>query len=111
MAILNLNHTGKRLPDGAVYIGRAMPRYGLAGSILANPYRVGKGVTREEAIRLYETHLRTLLQHSPEARAELARCRGKDVACWCAPSRCHGEVVERLSNHLYAFLEVGDAQA
>jgi hypothetical protein len=24
--------------------------------------------------------------------------RGKDLACWCAPKRCHAEVLRELAN-------------
>ena len=34
-----LNRTGRRIPDGAVYIGRAVPRACIAGSKWGNPFK------------------------------------------------------------------------
>ena len=28
----------------------------------------------------------------------ITHLRGKDVKCWCAPKRCHGDTVIRLAN-------------
>jgi hypothetical protein len=30
--------------------------------------------------------------------AALPELRGKDLACWCAPERCHGQVLLELAN-------------
>lgn len=35
----------------------------------------------------------------PEVIAALKReLRGKDLACWCAPKRCHAETLLRIAN-------------
>jgi hypothetical protein len=47
--ILNFHHTA--LLGSAVYIGRAMPRHGLAASPWANPFRIDRDGTRAEASR------------------------------------------------------------
>ena len=41
------------MQDEDVYIGLAMPRQKLCGSIFANPFKVGRDGTREEVIVLY----------------------------------------------------------
>ncbi len=86
--------------EGAVYIGRAMPRQGLKASPFANPYRIGGAVSRDYAMTLYEQHLTT----TPHLWALIPELRGKPLACWCrhdgeAPSadtRCHGDVLVGL---------------
>ena len=100
---------GGRVPDGAVYIGRAMPRYGLASSPFANPHRIGKGVRngkpcpvpecagamhdRDESLRLYQDLLPGL---AGRARVELP---GRDLACWCpADLPCHGDLLLAIAN-------------
>jgi hypothetical protein len=82
------------LRDPFVYIGRY--QFWGAGrhfpkSIWHNPFLV-KHYGREEAIRLYEDHVRS----SPGLMARLPELRGKVLACWCAPQRCHGSVLLRL---------------
>jgi hypothetical protein len=64
-----------------VYIGRAMPRFGLAASKGANPFRAGCDGDRREVIAKYERWLRC----EPELMAALPELRGKTLGCWCAP--------------------------
>ncbi len=75
------------VPADAVYIGRPSKR--------GNPFVIGRHGTREEVIARY----REMLLRSPvllaAARKELA---GRDVACFCAPKACHGDVFVELVN-------------
>lgn len=103
--------------EGAVYIGRAMPRQGLKASPFANPWKIGAKashwgqndpITREGALFAYSTEfwdpegsLHHLLRKLPELR-------GKPLACWCRhdgvpmtngstlpgpDNRCHGDLL------------------
>jgi Domain of unknown function (DUF4326) len=83
-----------RVPDGAVYVGRAAPY--LKRSRYCNPFTV-KEFGREEAVRLYREYLLTTPGLLAAARAELA---GRDLACRCSPdSPCHADVlIELLAN-------------
>ena len=81
------------VPPGAVYIGRPVPRVRLARSKWANPFKIGP---RRHARRSHRP-LSWLLRR-PELMAALREIRGKDLAYWCAPERCHGEVVLELAN-------------
>ena len=94
--VLNF-HEYKRhgLPLGAVHIGRAMPRYGLRASKWANKFMVERDGTRDEVIALYE---RWLHDERPDLMVALPELRGVDLVCWCAPKRCHGDVLVRLAN-------------
>lgn len=90
-----------------LYIGRAMPRMGLRGSIWANPFRIDAGCSREQAIEKYRLWLleqRGLLQLLPSLQ-------GKVLACWCAPKGgvtaddplvCHGQILAGLADELAA---------
>ena len=77
-----------------VYIGRANGRYRLQRSIWHNPFKIGKDGNREEVIEKYE---RYLLEERPDLVERLPELRGKGLACWCAPERCHGDVLLRLA--------------
>jgi Domain of unknown function (DUF4326) len=77
-----------------VYIGRAVPSYGLRASKWANPFRIDRDGTREEVIAKYERWLRS----RPELIAALPELRGRVLGCWCAPEGCHGDVLARLAN-------------
>jgi hypothetical protein len=82
------------VPPNTVYIGRKNARYQLPASQWANPFRVSLETDRASAIAAYEKWLRSQ-RHLMAALHEL---RGRDLACWCAPLPCHGDVLLRLAN-------------
>ena len=88
--VISMRGRRGRVPAGAVYIGRAMPRLGLAASPLANPHRRG---SRGEQIAGFRRHFRESLLPDPAVREYLEGIRGLDLACWCAPEPCHGDVI------------------
>ena len=91
---------GWRKPEGVVVVARP--------SVWGNPFRVGdkfewpdgevRTITPEDAVELYELHIGPFGNYE-KSEAEFETLRGKDVACWCAPSApCHGDVLLRLAN-------------
>ena len=66
-------------PLGCVYIGR--------GSPWGNPFVIGVHGDRDEVIRRYECEVLPSLNLEP--------LRGKDLLCYCAPLRCHGDSILR----------------
>jgi Domain of unknown function (DUF4326) len=87
--VLNVRNMGGDYED-AVYIGRANPKYRLVASKWANPFAVGRDGTRDEVVEKYRQHL----IESPDLIASLPELVGKDLVCWCAPKRCHGDVLK-----------------
>ena len=81
-----LNKRIHGIPRGAVYIGRP--------SIWGNPFVIGKDGQRDDVIAKYETWL----LGNGKLIDQLAALAGKDLVCWCAPARCHGDVLVRLAN-------------
>ena len=81
------------VPPVRSYIGRPVPRVRLARSKW-NPFKIGRAGTRDGVIAQY----RAWLLRRPELMAALRELRGKDLAYWCAPERCHGEVLLELAN-------------
>jgi hypothetical protein len=81
-----LNKKLHGVPTGAVYIGRP--------SIWGNPFVIGKDGTRDEVIAKFEAHIR----RKPDLLGQLHKLADKDVVCWCAPARCHGDVLIRMAN-------------
>jgi hypothetical protein len=77
------------VPSGSVYIGRQIPRLGFAPQQMGRPRR-----TRVKVIAKY----RDYLLFNPRLMAALPELRGKDLACWCWPEPCHGEVLLELAN-------------
>lgn len=76
----------KPLPPGTVYIGRP--------SIWGNPFVIGKDGDRRAVVEKYAAYLIA----DAALMARLPELRGRDLACWCAPAACHGDVLLRLAN-------------
>lgn len=73
--------------SNAVYIGRP--------SIWGNPYRIGLDGSRSEVIAKYEAALMAQPEMVERAKREL---KGKDLACWCSPLACHGDILLKVAN-------------
>lgn len=77
-----------------VYIGR--------GSKWGNPFTHLKGktqaqfqvATRDESVESYRAWVLT----QPELMADLHELRGKTLACFCKPARCHGDILAELAD-------------
>ena len=60
-----------------------------------NPFMIERDGTRDEVIAKYDRWLR---DQRPDLIAALPELRGSDLARWCAPKRCHDDVLKRLAN-------------
>jgi len=69
-----------------VYIGRP--------SKWGNPYIIGKDGTREEVLEKYNNYIRG----QPKLLRDTRLLRGLVLGCWCAPDRCHGDILLELAN-------------
>lgn len=85
-----------------VYIGRAgvvfieNQRFPKHASIFANPFKIGKDGTRTDVIEKYKTYIVEKLKKNKSLVQELAKLKGKNLGCWCAPYQCHGDVLLEL---------------
>ena len=101
--VLNIKDCGYKVPNGAVYVGCAMPRYKLPASKWSNPYKVGDWgvvphmgrIDHKEAVRLFKEWLGTRPDLIEDAKREL---KGVDLVCWDAPLPCHADVLLKLAN-------------
>lgn len=75
-----------RAPENAIYIGR--------GSRWGNPYRLGPHETRSDTIERYRRYLWGQIATGELPLADLAALDGADLACYCKPKACHGDVLE-----------------
>lgn len=80
-----LNKKFDEIPSDAVYIGRP--------SKWGNQFVIGVDGNRDEVIELHAASITP--EQAAEARAELA---GRDLVCFCAPMRCHGDTWLRVAN-------------
>lgn len=82
--VVNLRRTG----DYDVYIGRA--GHGQSG-YFGNPFNDG---TRESNIERFRTYFLERVESDPVFRSRVLALKGKRLACFCAPLRCHGDVIK-----------------
>ena len=87
--IVNLKHEPGAVARGAVRIDRR--------TAWGNPFVVGRDGTRDEVIARYRIELWRQIRSGEIALADLAAIAECDYACWCAPRRCHGEVLARAA--------------
>lgn len=73
--------------DHAVYIGRP--------SKWGNPFTLGVDGTRSEVIAKFENYLKRKPTLVNQAKLEL---KGKDLACFCSPKKCHGDILLKIAN-------------
>lgn len=83
VSVLNRRFNG--VPEGATYIGR--------GSRWGNPFKIGPDGTRDEVIAKYVKWYKT-----SGLDAYLGEIRGRNLVCWCAPQRCHGNFLLARAN-------------
>ncbi len=58
-----------------------------------NPFLIGPGQDREQAIARYREDLWRRIQAGEVSLEELAALDGCWLACWCEPLPCHGDVL------------------
>lgn len=98
MAVLNFYHLGKKIPEGAEYIGRSMPHFGLKQSKFANPFKLSKDEPRGATIERYRIWLWEQIRSGNITIEDLLALEGKDLVCFCKQVNkevaCHGDVIE-----------------
>jgi hypothetical protein len=81
--------------DYDVYIGRP--------SIFGNPFTHIKNKdtlaehvvkSRKEALEKY----REYILNNPDLLDKIEQLRGKTIACWCHPRKCHGDIIIEILN-------------
>jgi hypothetical protein len=90
--VVNISNTpdfNPKVNDGDVYIGRYNPKFGA--SIWRNVFKL-TDYPIKESLRLYKIQILS----RPDLLARLPELKGKRLGCWCAPDRCHGDVLVQL---------------
>jgi hypothetical protein len=80
-----LNKHKDKIPKGAVAIHRPT-KWG-------NPFVIGKDGDRDEVCDKYEVYA-----DKKFSRIDYEELRGKDLICFCAPKRCHGDFLIKKAN-------------
>jgi hypothetical protein len=72
-----------------VYIGRGSP-YG-------NPFIIGKDGDRDDVCNKFEQYI-TAPEQAWLVEKIKEELKGKNVVCFCAPARCHGNTIIKIAN-------------
>jgi hypothetical protein len=86
LMVINARQAGTKPAADRVYVGRP--------SKWGNPFVIGRDGSRDEVIAKY----RAWIVRQPALMAALPELRNKSLVCWCAPERCHAEVLIELAN-------------
>ena len=70
-----------------------------------NPFRIGPGQDREQAVALYRADLWRRIREGEIALEDLAALASCRLACWCHPDSCHGHVLARAADWAKARLD------
>jgi hypothetical protein len=77
----------RNIPKDAIYVGRPSP--------FGNPFKIFLDGGRDAVIELYEKWVNERPDLLEKIKKEL---KGKDLVCWCAPKRCHADVLLKIAN-------------
>ena len=78
-----LNKRTDIIPEDAVYVGRPT-KWG-------NPFQMSGEEDRDLVCDQYDMYLE--MNH-----IDCSELKGKDLVCWCAPLRCHADILLRRAN-------------
>ena len=85
MKVLNFYHLGKVIPEGATYIGRAMPHFGLKASKFANPFKLKDDEPRGSTIQRYKEWLWEQIRSGKITLGDLLELENKILCAFAHP--------------------------
>lgn len=62
--------------------------------------RVGRRISRDDAIDLYRLYLEKRLETGSLTTQDFSRLMGKTLGCFCKPLPCHGDVIREFCRRL-----------
>lgn len=85
--VLNMHTATPQELEGAIYVG--------CGSKYGNQWRVCARHSRDWVVDRFQKYV----DEHPKFRQMIIReLRGKNLACWCSPKRCHADVLLKTAN-------------
>jgi hypothetical protein len=85
------NKRDANVPKDAVYIGR--------GSRFGNPFYMHSESERDKVCKQFEEYwLVKMNADKVVEKIEKDYLKDKDLVCWCAPKRCHGDFLLKWAN-------------
>ena len=97
LTIVNL-HRVQTLPANTVKVDR--------GSDWGNPSVMHSEMDRDHVCESFRRYAEWRLRVEPQWLDPII---GKHLACWCAPKRCHTEILRELANHSLSIRSLHEA--
>lgn len=88
--LYNLHKKFDTVPSSAVYIGRP--------SVWGNPFTMKFESERDKVVDKFQEYANNKLKQEPDWLLPLV---GRDLACYCYPKRCHGDVLLQSVERIY----------
>jgi len=92
--VVNIRHKPNAFD---VYVGRT--GLGLT-SEFGNPFKIYKDGTRDEIIEKFKKYFYNRLEKDKEFKKHVLELKGLRLGCFCAPRRCHSDVIAAYLNSL-----------
>ena len=86
--VINLRIYLDHLPPNTVIIDRR--------TMFGNPFRFGyeEGCSRKESIRKFKAYFEDRMANDKKfAKQVINKLSKKNLACWCKPLSCHGDII------------------
>lgn len=91
--------------DYDVYVGRRVKTddYNLERYDYANPFKLVSEKDRDIVYNNYERWLKQQHRWQDQLNMDwdLDKLKGKRLACWCAPKKCHADLLAKLADMTY----------
>lgn len=99
-----VNVSGGRACD--VYVGRATSAHLATAEdghdgYFGNDFQIGIDGTREDVVAMHEILFWLRVESDPEYREEVDALHGCSLGCFCAPERCHADVIAEYLNRKF----------
>lgn len=62
-----------------------------------NPFVMGKDGSREDVCAKHKAYLKDQIRNEEVSLQQLANLYRKDLVCFCAPLKCHGDTLEQAA--------------
>lgn len=95
-----LNKRTDKISSGAVYVGRPS-KWGNPMTIQELKRLFPDDIPlelQEKAVSWFREYITTPFGRPLELMSQIAKLRGRDLVCWCAPLPCHADVLLELAN-------------
>lgn len=99
------NCSREAIRRGDVYVGRrskGLYGQGIEGADgrFGNPFSLRGKMSRDVVVDAYERYARDRLERDADWRDQVKDLHGRRLFCWCAPKRCHAEVLAKIAAEL-----------